>query len=118
MHMNELVDSVMNLLGMKNDYVYYSMTPYDIQDYIEKNTLRDFSQLRPYIYDVVVTFPNEDIMEYTKGTAMRHASITYRLPKGILDLIDNGLEIFSAGNVTPYYINTPRAFLVVDLSMI
>ena len=92
MHMNDLVDSIMNLLGMKNDFVFYSMTPFDIQEYIEKNTLRDFSLLRPYIFDAVVSFPDSDIMEYTKGSELEHASVTYRLPKEILELYITGIK--------------------------
>ena len=114
MHMNDLVDSIMNLLGMKNDFVFYSMTPFDIQEYIEKNTLRDFSLLRPYIFDAVVSFPDSDIMEYTKGSELTHASVTYRLPKEILELLENGLDIFSAGNVSVYGANHPRSVLGGD----
>ena len=105
MNMNTVVNEVMNLLGMKNDFVFYSMTPYDIQDYLENYTLQIYSRYRPYTFNTIVTFRKEDLLDHSLGSKMTHSSVTYRMPKEILQLAENGLEIFSAGDVKPYCMN-------------
>lgn len=125
LNMTSIVNSVMNLLGMKNDFVFYSMTPYDIQEYIEKNTLKTFSRYRPYIFTTVITLRKEDILDHSPGSTLKHSSITYRMPEEILALAKNGLEIFSAGNVIPYSMNRVQNIFggsyingIVDLSAV
>lgn len=125
MNMNTVVNEVMNLLGMRNDFVFYSMTPFDIQDYLEKNTLRVYSRYRPFIFDTVVKFKKEDILDHSLGSTFTHSSVTYRMPEEILSLARNGLEIFSAGNVKPYCMNRINNMMggtyvhgIVDLSAV
>lgn len=105
MTINDVVNEVMNRLGMRNDYIFYSMDAFDIQEYIENYTLELYSRYRPYVFSTIIYFKEEDILDYSLGSAMKHGSITYRMPKEIRDLADNGLRIFSAGKLEPYYAN-------------
>ena len=68
MHIHQIIDEVMNLAGMKNDFIYYSMSPFDLQEYVLNHTLPEYSRILPHMEEMIISLRDEDILENTVWT--------------------------------------------------
>lgn len=98
-NINQIVDEVMNLAGMKNDFVYYSMTPFDIQEYILDHTLPEYSRILPYVEEMIVSFRTEDILENDDLKNSGPSKVVYAIPKELREVSRNGMTIYSIGHL-------------------
>jgi hypothetical protein len=99
MNIDTVVDEVMNLAGMKNDFVYYSMNPFDLQQYVLDHTLPEFSRILPNVEDVQIHLRDKDILERSERSSMSGTRIVYALPEELRLRSENGEKIFSVGNL-------------------
>lgn len=99
MVIKDIVEDIMNRLGFKSDFLFVSMTPYDIAKFIEENTLRTWNNYRGWYHDTTITLSEADIVRTSTGNLLVAGQVTYRLPIEMLDLIANGHEIFSITNM-------------------
>lgn len=99
MNINTVIDEVMNLAGMKNDFVYYSMSPFDLQQYVLDHTLPEYSRILPNVEIVHIKLRDKDILERTLRNSMSGTRIVYALPEELRARHESGEKIFSVGNL-------------------
>ena len=99
MNINNVIDEVMNLAGMKNDFVFYSMNPFDLQKYVLDHTLPEYSRILPNVETVTIRLRNKDILEKSERNSMSGTRIVYALPEELRQRSDSGEKIFSVGNL-------------------